>query len=68
MLDVENNWALCVELPDGIGLGPVGSTAIMISSDGLTITVIDYALGAKVDVTRRPELGRYGVTTLIPLD
>jgi hypothetical protein len=35
---------------------------------GLTITAVDYALGAKVDVTRRPELGRYGVTTLIPLD
>ncbi|MDW3219872.1 MAG: hypothetical protein R8F63_14755 [Acidimicrobiales bacterium] len=61
VLDVANDWALCVELPDGIGLGPAGSTAIIIDETGTTITVVDDALGARVDVTRLEDEGAFAV-------
>lgn len=67
VLDVENDWALCVELPEGIGLGPAGSTAIVVDGTGTTITVVDHALGSTVDVTRLPEEGEYAVGELRPI-
>lgn len=70
VLDVADDWALCVELPSGFGLGPTGTTGIMIDAQGTTITVVDHALGAKVEVTRLPDLldpGKFAVSDLIPL-
>ncbi|MEM7140323.1 MAG: hypothetical protein AAF548_04760 [Actinomycetota bacterium] len=67
VLDVENDWALCVELPDGIGLGPRGSTAIMIDATGTTVTVVDHAIGSLVQVTRLPTEGSYRVGPLSPI-
>ncbi|GJM38173.1 MAG: hypothetical protein DHS20C19_15400 [Acidimicrobiales bacterium] len=64
VLDVANDWALCVELPEGIGLGPAGSTAIMVDETGTTITVVDHALGARIDVTRLADEGAYEVGEL----
>lgn len=56
VLDVVNDWALCVDLPAGVGLGPADSTAIMVSADGLGITVVDHSLNRRVEVTRLPDL------------
>jgi len=71
VLDVATNWALCVDLPDGFGMGAPGTTALMIDGDGTTITAVDHALGAKVEVRRLPDdpldPGQFSVTELIPL-
>lgn len=72
VLDVATDWALCVELPEGFGLGDAGSTAIMISADGATITAVDHSLGVKVEVRRLTDdpddPGRFAVSGFIPLD
>lgn len=72
VLDVEGDWALCVDLPEGFGLGPADATAIMIDADGLTITVVDHALGSMVEVTRlaptTENVAPFAVSGLIPID
>jgi len=71
VLDVATNWALCVDLPEGFGMGAPGTTAIIISADGTTITAVDHELGMKAEVTRLPDNpldpGQFSVTELIPL-
>jgi hypothetical protein len=70
VLDVATDWALCVALPDGFGLGPADSTAIMIDDTGLVITAVDRALGSMVEVTRLPDIddetGRFTVSDFMP--
>ena len=71
VLDVATDWALCVGPPAGFGLGPAGTTAIMVDTTGTTITVVDHWLGARVEVTRLPDdpfgPGRFEVSDLIPI-
>jgi hypothetical protein len=71
VLDVATDWALCVALPDGFGLGPPDSTAIMIDQAGLTITAVDRSLGSMVEVTRLPDTseedGRFEVSGFMPI-
>ncbi|MEM9464881.1 MAG: hypothetical protein AAGA90_05895 [Actinomycetota bacterium] len=50
VLDVDNEWALCLELPAGFGLGPDGTTDIFIDDGGDTITVVDHTIGQRIDV------------------
>ncbi len=57
VLDVRHEWALCLELPPGFGMGPDGSTDIMVSNDGDTITVVDHHIGQRVDIHRLPAQG-----------
>ena len=71
VLDVATNWALCVDLPEGFGLGPPDTTAIMIDETGTTITVVDHALGSMVEVTRLRDtaarIGQFMVSNLMPI-
>ncbi len=71
VLDVATDWALCVDLPEGFGLGPFDTTAIMIDATGTTITVVDHALGSLVEVTRLPDtaavVGQFMVSNLLPI-
>ena len=71
VLDVATNWALCVDLPEGFGMGPADTTAIMIDETGTIITVVDHALGSMVEVTRLPDtaadVGRFVVSNLMPI-
>lgn len=71
VLDVATDWALCVDLPEGVGLGPAGTTGIMIDDRGFVITVVDHALAAKVEVTRppvdSPDPGAFRVSELLPI-
>ena len=72
VLDVATDWALCVDLPEGFGLGPANTTGIMIDDGGSVITVVDHALGMKVEVTRPPldnrDPGAFTVSELMPID
>ena len=54
VLDVDAGWALCLELPVGFGLGPTGSTDIMVTDGGETVTVVDHHIGQRVDIVREP--------------
>lgn len=71
VLDVANDWALCLGLPEGFGMGPADTTAIMIDETGTIITAVDHALGSMVEVTRLPDtaadVGRFIVSNLTPI-
>ncbi len=71
VLDVATDWALCVDLPEGFGMGPSDTTAIMIDETGTTITVVDHARGSMVEVTRLADtgtdVGQFMVSNLMPI-
>ena len=55
VLDVDAGWALCLELPPGFGLGPAGSTDIMVTDGGAMVTVVDHHIGQRVDIAREAQ-------------
>ncbi len=57
VLDLELGWAICLDLPEGFGLGPPGSTSLVLGADGYAITVVDHHLGQRVDITGTDDLG-----------
>ena len=65
VLDVDNEWALCLELPAGFGLGPDGTTDIFVTDGGHIITVVDHAIGQRIDITVE-RLGRSSTYTIAP--
>ncbi len=57
VLNLEVGWAICLDLPAGFGLGPPGSTSLVLGADGYAITVVDHHLGQRVDITRTGDAG-----------
>ncbi len=57
VLDLEAGWAICLDLPAGFGLGPPGSTSLVLGADGYAITVVDHHLGQRVDITQTGDVG-----------
>jgi hypothetical protein len=45
VLDIEEEWAFCLDLPASFGEGDLNSTALAVSADGTTIAVADANAG-----------------------
>lgn len=50
VLDLERKWAHCIDLPPGLGTGPLGTTALAVSTDGTRLEVIDAHSGRAVTI------------------
>ncbi len=46
VLDLDEEWAFCLDLPKGFGAGDLDTTALAVAPDGKTIAVADVTAGA----------------------
>jgi DNA-binding beta-propeller fold protein YncE len=53
VLNLDEQWAHCVDLTGPIGLGPDGSTALAISPDGNRVYVADRSVGRVAEIDTR---------------
>ncbi|HUH06419.1 MAG TPA: hypothetical protein VML96_01305 [Egibacteraceae bacterium] len=67
VLDLDELWAHCIDLPDGIGSAEEAAVALAVSPDGKQVYVADRARGLLAELdTRRLSMAR--VTEIPPVD
>lgn len=67
VLDLQQHWAYCLDMPASFGDGPAASSAIGVSPDGETLVVVDTWAGQAALIDTDPLLRAASTATVDPL-